>query len=174
MLTESKWSLSYWVEQAKASRPEYVGCFVPVVQCRYTEFAEAVGTTLSLKDYRHSLYPEDEDALFGRCGLTLIGTAYHNFEAIDLLTSVDNGQPSIHQQYLDGLRNVFIVEITDPITYTDYVFVLEYTDFNDPLKDHVVDPEELAEHLALKESAKAFMARVRTNRSDADPTDLPF
>lgn len=157
------------IDTAKKSSWNIIDTFIPNIEQHWLDFVEGAGINdhfyFNSEKYIYSASYSEKRNVFERLGFHVLFLSLSAIKVSQFVTDNTNGQnnKSINQQFLDGERNVMIIDVTSG-TQSLY-FVIEYKDDNDqPLAEYTVDRDEVARHSKQKERAGAFLAAAKARR----------
>lgn len=157
------------IDTAKKSSWNIIDTFIPNIEQHWLDFVEGAGIDdqfyFNIEKYIYSASYTEKRNVFERLGFHVLFLSLSAIKVSQFVTDRTNGQnnKSINQQFLDGERNVMILDIT--VGAQSLYFVLEYKDETDqPLADYTVDRDEVARHMKRKERAGAFHAAAKARR----------
>lgn len=166
-----------WIAKAKESKAGYVKCFIPVIQLSYMHDVHPINRDIN-QPFRKFINEGGINKLVNHLHNIDITPIYSADNIISVLNAVDNGEPSLQDQFLNKDRNIFIIDISDPSCLDkNIVIVCEYIDQSnkkDRLADHTVDYDAVKTHNEQKEAFASLFKRMRENKSTDVSDDFPF
>lgn len=169
-----------WIAKAKQSQSGYINCFIPVIQLSYMHDVHPIDRDTH-QPFRQYIAEGGINQLVNHLESIDVIPLYSADNIVSVLNTVDKGEPSIQDQFLDKERNIFIIDIFDISTssyfHKNIVIVCEYideTNKTDRLADHTVDYDDVKTHNEQKEAVASLFKRMKENKSTDVSDDFLF